>query len=123
MFSGYGKLNLYKSDRGEGGGGCTPPPAFGYTPEKINTVPQKTKEIQYIKMELLWFFVGKTVYSIILEIDYGWLIEVCFSISDCQQNTRNLKLIVLAGTVGVKKLEESMLKSYATSSHFFGPIC
>ena len=53
MFSGYGKLNLYKSDRGEGGGGCTPSPAFGHMPENIKTVPQKTKEIQYIKMELL----------------------------------------------------------------------
>ena len=77
MFPGYSQVNFFKSD---GGGGCTSPPAFGYTPENIQTVPEKTKEIQYITMELLWFFVGKTVYSIILEIDYGWLIEVCFSI-------------------------------------------
>ena len=77
MFSVYGKLNLFKSDR-RGGSAPTPPP--GYRPENIQTATQKIMEIQYITMELLWFFVGQSVYCIILEIDYDWLIVVCFPI-------------------------------------------
>ena len=63
MFSVYGKLNLFKSDRRGGGGGGG-----------------ETTEIQCITMEWLRFFVGQSVYCIILKIDYGWLIEVCFLI-------------------------------------------
>ena len=49
MFFAYGKLNLFKLDRG----GSPPPPPPGYMPENIQTVPQKTTEIQYTTMELL----------------------------------------------------------------------
>ena len=98
-------------------GGSPPPPSPslpGYTHKKIQAVAQKNSGNN--TMKLLWFFGTQSVYCIIMEIDYGWLIELCFLIKDCQQNTKNLKLIVLAGTVGVKKLDEPMLKSYATMS-------
>ena len=51
-------------------------------------------------------------------INPGLLFNLTF-----QQNTKNLKLMVLASLVGGKKLEEPMLKSYATTPHFFERIC
>ena len=66
MFSVYGKENLFKSDRGEGGN--PPPPSLGYMPENIQTVPQKATEIQYTAIELCDFFVGQSVFCIIIEI-------------------------------------------------------
>ena len=45
--------------------------------------------------------------------------EFYFSVSDYHQNTKNLNLIVLNGTVGVEKLKDHMLKSYATRSALF----
>ena len=67
----------------------------------------------------LWFFVGQSLYCIILEVDYGWLIEFYSWIEARQQNTKKLKLIVLADTVGVKKLKDPMLKSYMTATSLF----